>query len=117
MQQHTLCLHFPVNVPAHGRTFAGELFLPKAAKALRVCIVDEDQTWCRRLGSLLTSSTVATLTLRSDGAVSAGQLIDIVDWVRSRRLLRSLGIRILAPASDAAALQKARLFRPAAISA
>lgn len=117
MQQHTLCLHFPVNVPAHGRSFSGELFLPKAAKALRVCIVNEDETWCRRLGSLLTNATVATLALRADTAVSAGELIDIVDWVRTRRLLRTLGIRVIAPASQQEALQKAARFRPVAVSA
>lgn len=117
MQKHTLCLHFPVSVPAHGRALTGELYLPKAARALRVCIVREDPTWCRRLGSLLASPTVATLTLRSDTAVSAGEMIDIVDWVRSRRLLRSLEIRILAPASDEAALRKAALVRPVAVSA
>lgn len=97
MHRTIFYLHVPVSVPVQGRAISGELYLPKAARALRLCIVNENTTWCRRLGSLLTNSTTATLTLRSEETVTAGELLEIVAWVRSRRLLGSLGVRLLNP--------------------
>lgn len=98
MQNRTIFyLHIPVRVPVQGREIRGELYLPKAARALRLCIVNENRTWCRRLGCLLTNASTATLTLRSETVVTTGELLEIVAWVRSRRLLGSLGVRLLAP--------------------
>lgn len=94
--RRTLCLHFPVCVPANGRTFSGELYLPKAARSLRICVVTEDDTWCRRFGALLVNATTATLTLHSEAAPTAGELLEIGRWARSRRLLSSLAVRFLA---------------------
>lgn len=114
----TLCLHVPVTVSTRGRVLTGELYLPKAALALRVCIMHgENEMTCRRLGSLLTNDTTATLTLRSDSPVSAGEMIGVVDWIRSRRLLQTLSIKIVAPPSDAHAVITAATYRPVAVSA
>jgi hypothetical protein len=95
MNRPIIYLHVPVSVPVQGRAIRGELYLPKAARALRLCIVNENRTWCQRLGSLLTNPSTATLTLRSENAITTGELLEIVAWVRSRRLLGALGLRLL----------------------
>jgi hypothetical protein len=87
----------------------GELYLPKAARTLRLCILHgENPVTSRRLGSLLANDETAVLTLRTDAAVSARELSGIVDWIRSRRLLQRLAIRMIAAPPDP---------RPAAVSA
>lgn len=98
MERTIFYLHVPVRVPVQNRLLAGELYLPKAARAVRVCIVNENSLWCRRLGSLLTNATTATLTLCSETPVTALEICEIVAWVRSRRLLGSLEVRLLAAA-------------------
>jgi hypothetical protein len=119
MNNHpTLCLHVPVSIESNGRTLSGELYLPRNAQALRICILHgENAVTCRRLGALLTNDETATLTLHADGPICAGEMIGVVDWVRSRRLLQSLAIKIIAPPRDAYAVKKAAMFRPVAVSA
>jgi hypothetical protein len=75
----------------------GELFLPKNARSLRLCILkDETAVACRRIGSLLSNAQTATLTLRTDAPISLREVGTIVEWVRSRRLLGTLAIKIVA---------------------
>jgi hypothetical protein len=98
--QPSLCLHVPVPVTAHGRKLQGELYLPRDAKTLRLCILQrESAILCSRLGSLLANPHTATLTLCADGAISVDELMVVVEWVRSRRLLQSLAVKIVAPQS------------------
>lgn len=99
MHSHAaLCLHVPVTVCTNGLRLSGELYLPKAARAVRLCILQgESAIVSRRLGSLLANSDNASLTLRSDNPLTIDQFEDIVAWIRSRRLLESLSVKIVAP--------------------
>ena len=96
--QPELCLHVPVTVRVNGATLNGELYLPKGALALRLCVLHrETAVTCSRLGSLLTNSHTATLALCSDEPVSSELILGVAAWVRSRRLLQALTVRVVAP--------------------
>lgn len=96
--QPELCLHVPVTVRVDGEALCGELYLPKGARSIRLCVLHrESAITCSRLGSLLTNSHTATLALRSDEPVSSELVLGVADWVRSRRLLQTLAIRVVAP--------------------
>lgn len=96
--QPELCLHVPVSVRVNGTALHGELYLPKGALTLRLCVLHrETAVTCSRLGSLLTNAHTATLALCSDEPVSSELILSIAAWVRSRRLLDALAIRVVAP--------------------
>lgn len=93
-----LCLHVPVTVCTNGLTLPGELYLTKAARAVRLCILQgESAITARRFGSLIANGENASLTLRSDAPLSIDQFEEIVAWIRSRRLLGSLAVKVVAP--------------------
>lgn len=105
--QPSLGLHVPVALNARGRILAGELYLPKRAQSLRVCIArGSNPLTCRRLGSLLSNAQTATLMLHTEGPVSAGEFHAVLDWVRSRRLLAGLTIKVVASYGDVAAVER-----------
>jgi|GEM_PF-6953738 len=94
----TLCLHVPVSVCADGRTFSGDLYLPKAAQALRLCILQgQSRVAAQRLGALLANGETATLTLNTDEPLTAAEATGIIEWIRTRRLLQRLAIKVIAP--------------------
>jgi hypothetical protein len=63
-----------------------------------LCILQgESAITSRRLGSLLANADNASLTLRTDVAMSAQELTEVVKWIRSRRLLQMLAIKMIAP--------------------
>lgn len=111
--QPSLGLHIPVAINARGRVLSGELYLPKRAQTLRVCIArGTNALTCRRLGSLLSNAQTATLMLHTDGPVSAGEFNAVLDWVRSRRLLAGLAIKVVASHDDVPAVERATRRAP-----
>lgn len=103
----TLCLHVPVNVSTNGRLLCGDLFLPKAPAVLRLCVLQgESAVTSRRLGSLLANAETATLSLCTDAPLSADEAIGILEWIRSRRLLQHLAVKVIAPAYFLTALRE-----------
>lgn len=94
--QPSLGLHVPVALCAGERILTGELYLPKKPQHLRLCITTKGNALtCRRLGSLLSNAQTATLTLHADGPLSSPDLQAVVQWIRSRRLLAGLTIKIV----------------------
>jgi hypothetical protein len=66
---------------------------------------------------LLAAVRVATLTLQAPAPLSSGEMLYIIDWVRSRRLLQRFPIGLMAPKADRDAAIKAASRRPVAVSA
>lgn len=119
MQSSTrVFLHVPVSIAISGTTFSGRLSVPRTATALGICIEhpghEREQ---RKLTSLLADIGVAALTVRAEAPLSLSQMVGLVDWVRSRRLLRALPIGIIAPGAEGAAALKAAQHRPVAVPA
>lgn len=105
--QPSLGLHLPVAISARGRVLTGELYLPKKAQSVRVCIArGGNPLTCRRLGSLLSNAQTATLMLHADEPVSAGEFSAVLEWVRTRRLLAGLAIKIVASHGDVEAVER-----------
>ena len=112
-----LCLHIPVTLSLGQRTFAGELALPARATEVRVCIGDgTNRTGQRREARKCAERAIAALSLENAETMSSGDLLRVIDWVRSRRLLRSLPISILTASAQTRAALKAAHHRPACVS-
>lgn len=111
-------LHVPVSVAVPGTTLSGRLSIPRTATALGVCIEHpgrEDEQI--ELASQLADIGVATLSIHAESRLSLGDLVSIIDWVRSRRLLRALPIGLIAPGAEGAAALRAAQHRPVAVPA
>lgn len=119
MQSSTpVSLHVPVTVSLPGTTMAGRLSIPRNATALGVCIEHPgSEIEHRKLTAQLASIDVAALTIHATEPLSVGDMVAVIDWVRARRLLRSLPIGIIAPGSEGAAALKAAQHRPVAVPA
>jgi hypothetical protein len=111
-------LQVPVSIALTGTTIAGSLSIPRTASALGVCIEHPGQEReTKRLVADLAVLGIAALTLRCEEALSLGDIVAVIDWVRSRRLLRSLPIGFIAPGAEGAAALKAAQHRPVAVPA
>lgn len=112
----TLCLHIPVVISLGSRALCGELALPAHAREVRVCVADiADPAAARREARKCAECDIASLNLECV-AMTSGDLLRVIDWVRSRRLLQQLPISILAPSSATRAALKAAHHRPASVS-
>lgn len=113
----TLCLNIPVAISLGERVLHGELALPASATQLRVCIGREgDQALQRREARRCAKREIAALNLQSAMTMTSGDLLKVIDWVRSRRLLQPLPISLVLPSSDTRAALKAAHHRPASIA-
>lgn len=113
----TLCLHIPVAISLGSRTLHGELSLPAHANEVRVCIGGSgDRAAQRREARKYAEREIALLNLVSATTMSSGDLLKVIDWVRSRRLLQPLPISLLTPSTQARAALKAAHHRPASVS-
>lgn len=113
----TLCLHIPVAISLGQRVLHGELALPAGATELRLSIGREsDRAVQRRDARRLAKRDIAALNLESGKTMTSGDLLKVIDWVRSRRLLQPLPISLVTPSADARAALKAAHHRPASIS-
>lgn len=113
----TLCLHIPVSISLGQRVIEGELALPAGATELRLCVGREsDRTLQRREARRCAKREIAALNLQSAMSMTSGDLIKVIDWVRSRRLLRPLPIALVLPTSDTRAGLKAAHHRPASVA-
>lgn len=113
----TLCLHIPVAISLGQRVLEGELALPAGARELRVCIGREtDRALQRHEARACAKREIAALNLQSAMTMSSGDLLRVIDWVRSRRLLQPLPISLVLPSSDTRAGLKAAHHRPASVS-
>lgn len=113
----TLCLHIPVSISLGQREIQGELALPAGATELRVCVGREsDRALQRREARKCAKREIAALNLQSTLTMSSGDLIKVIDWVRSRRLLRPLPISLVLPTTDTRAGLKAAHHRPASVA-
>jgi hypothetical protein len=108
----------PVSVSLSGMTMPGSLSIPRTAAALGVCIEHPGQERdTKRLIGDLARVGLATLTVRAEETLSLGDMVSLIDWVRSRRLLRALPIGVIAPGAEGAAALKAAQHRPVAVPA
>lgn len=113
----TLCLHIPVAISLGQRVLHGELALPASATQLRVCIGREsDRALQRREARRCAKREIAALNLESALTMTSGDLIKVIDWVRSRRLLRPMQISLVLPSTDTRAALKAAHHRPASVA-
>jgi hypothetical protein len=111
-----ICLRIPVTVSLGQRILHGELALPAHAAEVRICVAHEsDKALQRRESRRCTKRAIAALDLQSDEALSSGDLLRVIDWVRSRRLLQRLPISLVLPSEDAVAALKAAHHRPASV--
>jgi hypothetical protein len=111
-----ICLRIPVTVALGERTLRGELALPAHAAELRVCIARQrEKAIQRRMGGRYAKQGIAALNLQSADALTSGELLRVIDWVRSRRLLQQLPISLLLPSDEAVAALKAAHHRPACV--
>lgn len=111
-------LQVPVNVDLFETSFPGSLCIPRTATALGLCIEHPgEERYHRNLAKQLAEVGVAALTVRPDRQLSLNEMVALVDWVRSRRLLRALPIGLIAPATEGAAALKAAEHRPVAVPA
>jgi hypothetical protein len=113
----TLCLHIPVAISLGSRTLHGELALPAHAGEVRVCINGEDDRPAhRRDARKYAERNIAALNLVAPTTLTSGELLKVIDWVRSRRLLQPLPISLLTASAQARAALKAAHHRPASVS-
>lgn len=113
----TLCLHIPVAISLGQRILAGELALPAGATELRLCVGREsDRAEQRREARRCAKRDIAALNLESAATMTSGDLLKVIDWVRSRRLLQPLAISLVTPLADTRAALKAAHHRPACVS-
>jgi hypothetical protein len=113
----TLCLHIPVAISLGSRALHGELALPARASEVRVCIGDgSDRAAARREARRYAEREIAALNLVSTTTMTSGDLLKVIDWVHSRRLLQALRISLLTPSAQARAALKAAHHRPACVS-
>lgn len=113
----TLCLHIPISISLGQRDIQGELALPAHATELRVCVGREsDRVLQRREARRCAKRDIAALNLQSTMTMTSGELIKVIDWVRSRRLLQPLPISLVLPSTDTRAGLKAAHHRPASVA-
>lgn len=113
----TLCLHIPVAISLGSRTLLGELALPAHASEVRVCIGDgSDRAAQRREARRCAQREIAALNLECSASMTSGDLLKVIDWVRSRRLLQPLPISLLTPSAQALVALKAAHHRPACVT-
>lgn len=113
----SLCLHIPVAISLGSRTLHGELALPARASEVRVCIGDgTDRAAQRREARKCAQREIAALNLECATTMSSGDLLKVIDWVRSRRLLQPLPISLLTPSAQALVALKAAHHRPASVT-
>jgi hypothetical protein len=119
MQSSTaVYLQVPVSIALPGTAMPGTLSIPRTATALGVCIEHPGQERdMKHLVGDLARVGIAALTVRADAELSLGDMVALIDWVRSRRLLRSLPIGLIAPGGEGAAALKAAQHRPVAVPA
>jgi hypothetical protein len=119
MQSSTAAyLQVPVSVALERSTMRASLSIPRTATALSVCIEHPGQEQEHRdLVGRLAAIDVAALTVRSFGQLSLTDMVTLIDWVRSRRLLRSLPIALITPGSEGAVALKAAQHRSVAVPA
>jgi hypothetical protein len=111
-------LQVPVNVELCETTLPGSLCIPQTATALGLCIEHPgEERYHRNLVRQLAAVGVAALTVRPERQLSLNEMVALVDWVRSRKLLRSLPIGLIAPAPEGPAALKAAEHRPVAVPA
>jgi hypothetical protein len=111
-------LAVPARISLGGTTFAASLCVPRTASALVICIQHPGQERdCADLAGHLAAAGLAALTIRAEHALSLSDMIALVDWVRSRRLLRSLRIGVIAHGAEGAIALKAAEHRPVAVPA
>jgi len=104
--------HVSLMIRVRGRRLGAELSLPKSAEALGVSIVhDERKARHRRMSALLAKIHLGTLTLYCPTPLSPGEVVGIVEWVRSRKLFQRLPVGIIA-AGDPRTVLKAPWRKP-----
>lgn len=113
----TVCLHIPVSLSVGGQTLRGDLALPARASEVRVCIGrNRDRAAQRREAQECAKHEIAALNFSTPTSMTSGDLLRVIDWVRSRRLLQPLPISLMTPSADARAALKAAHHRPASVS-
>lgn len=119
MQSSTAAyLQVPVSVALEWSTMRASLSIPRTATALSVCIEHPGQEQDNRdLVARLAALGVASLTVRTIRQLSLSEMVTLIDWVRSRRLLRSLPIALITPGSEGAVALKAAQHRSVAVPA
>lgn len=111
-------LEVPARISLGRKTFAASLCIPRTATALAVCIQHPGQEReSAGLAGDLAAAGIAALTVCAEQALSLSDMIALVDWVRSRRLLRSLRIGLIAHGAEGATALKAAQHRPVAVPA
>src|SRR5579872_2789967 len=116
-ERSMICLHIPVTIALGERVLRGELSLPAHASEVRVRIGREgDKAAHRRQTRHRSKREIAALDLQTAQTLSSGDLLRVIDWVRSRRLLQRLPISLVLPSDDALAALKAAHHRPASVS-
>ncbi len=116
-ERSMICLHIPVTIALGERVLRGELSLPAHASEVRVRIGREHEGVVpRRQARRCWKREIAALNLQTAETLSSGELLRVIDWVRSRRLLQRLPISLVLPSDDALAALKAAHHRPASVS-
>jgi hypothetical protein len=112
----TLYLTIPVRIALGDRTLTGHLALPPTATEVRVSIGGAGSTVeQRRQAHLCARAAIASLNLQSPTDMTSGDLLKVIDWVRSRRLLQPLTVSLVTPPACALAALKAAHHRPASV--
>lgn len=112
-----LFLNIPVSIPLGHHTLQGQLALPATATQVRVCITDGAGYMAqRREARKYAERAVAALNLECAAEMSSGDLLKVIDWVRSRRLLQPLPISLVTSSNYALAALKAAHHRPASVT-
>lgn len=112
-----LFLNIPVAIPIGRRTLQGQLALPATANQVRICITDAAGYIAQRQQARkYAERAVAALNLECAAEMSSGDLLKVIDWVRSRRLLQPLPIALVTNSDYALAALKAAHHRPASVT-
>ncbi len=111
-------LQVPVSIALPATSIPGSLSIPRTAAALGLIIEHpgEERDTKKLIGDLAHAG-LAALKIRTEQPLSLGDMLALIDWVRSRRLLRSLSIGIIAPGAEGAVALKAAQHRPVAVPA
>lgn len=112
-----LFLNIPVSIQLGRRTLQGQLALPATATQVRVCIADGAGYMAqRREVRKYAERAIAALNIECATDMSSGDLLKVIDWVRSRRLLQPLPISLVTSSTYAIAALKAAHHRPASVT-
>ena len=111
-------LQVPVSIAISATSMPGSLSIPRTAAALGLCIEHPgDERDTKKLIGDVARAGLAVLTIRTEHALSLGDMLALIDWVRSRRLLRSLPIGIISSGAEGGIALKAAQHRPVAVPA